>query len=153
MIRGIDISKWQSPTPSLDGLAFVVVKASQGTTADPMYATHYAACRKAGVVTMAYCYGVDDAVVPVAAQAATFLDVAKDADFLWLDQEASGFSDAEAQQFIDLVRKVRPCGLYHSASGFGGVNCDAKWVADWRDASEAAGYPRTGDGSKEFPGW
>jgi len=156
MIRGYDISQHQSTTPSFDGMGFVVLRATIGTTKDTKYDQHYAAARAAGIVVMAYHFngprGSD-----VEAQAAKFLDVAKDADFLWLDQEAynattSGFSDAEAQRFIDAVRKVRPCGLYHSASNFAGVDADAKWVADWRDASEAAGYPRTADG-KPFPDW
>lgn len=153
-LKGIDVSRWQTATPSLDGLAFVVVKASQGTTKDPMWDSHYAACRRAGVVTMAYHWGTDAAVVPIADQVAAFLAIAKDADFLWLDQEEQGFSDAEAQAFIDAVRAAgRRCGLYHSSSGFGGVNADAKWVADYRAGSVTAGFPRTGDGSKELPGW
>ena len=153
MIRGYDLSQHQAITPVLDDTSFIVLRASIGTTKDTRYDQHYAAARAAGIVVMAYHYGFPADRAPIAEQAATFLEAAKDADFLWLDQEETGFSDAQAQEFIDAVRVIRPCGLYHSASGFGGVVCDAKWVADWRDASETAGYPRTADGSKEFPGW
>jgi hypothetical protein len=152
-LKGIDISQHQSTTPSLEGLSFIVLRASIATTLDTKYAQHYAAARKAGLVTMAYHFGYSEDQSPIAAQAETFLATAADADFLWLDQEEQGFTDEQAQQFIDAVRLVRPCGLYHSASGFGGVNCDAKWVADWRAESVTAGYPRTSDGSKEFPAW
>lgn len=154
MLKGIDISFYQNPTPSLSGLSFVVLRASISVTKDSMYDTHYAKARQAGLVVMAYHYAYPADRMSIAAQVAKFLDVAKNADFLWLDQEEAGFNDAQAQEFINLVRAAgRPCGLYHSASGFGGVNADAQWVADWRDASEAAGYPRTADGSKEYPGW
>ena len=154
MIRGYDLSQHQAVTPPFDGHSFVVLRASIGTAKDTRYDQHYAAARAAGVVVMAYHYGFPADRAPIADQAATFLEVAKDADFLWLDQEEAGFDDAQAQAFIDQVHvKGKPIGLYHSASGFGGVRCDAKWVADWRDASEAAGYPRTADGSKEFPAW
>lgn len=154
MLEGYDLSKYQTSTPNLDGISFVVLRASIATTKDTKYADHYAACRKAGVVTMAYHYGYPDDQAKLTDQAALFLEVAKDADFLWLDQEQAGFGDAQAQKFIDLVRGAgKPCGLYHSACGFGGVKADAKWVADWRGDSKKAGYPRTCDGSREFPGW
>lgn len=151
MLKGIDLSEHQATTPSLEGLSFAVLRASIASRKDAKYDQHHAACRAAGLVTMAYHYGYPS---DIPAQVDTFLAAAANADFLWLDQEESGFTDELAQQFVDGVRaKGHLCGLYHSASGFGGVNVDAKWVADWRDASEAAGYPRTGDGSKEFPGW
>jgi len=153
MIEGYDLSKYQDPTPDLSGKGFVILRASIATTTDTMYATHYANARAAGVIVMAYHYLYGSGEVSIQDQANLFLDVAKDADFLWVDQERSGATDEDTQAFIDLVRKVRPCGLYHSACGFGGVNADAKWVADWRSASVAAGYPRSCDGSKEFPGW
>ena len=154
MLKGIDISKYQDKTPSLAGLSFVAIRASIGAAKDELYDTHYANCRKAGPMVIAYHYGLDAADVSIAKQVSTFLAAGKDADLLALDQEQSGFSDGEAQAFVDGVRAAgRPCGLYHSSSGFGGVNADFKWVADWRDSSEAEGYPNTADGTKEVPGW
>lgn len=155
MLKGIDIAKYQTTTPPLAGLAFVVLRATIATTVDTMYATHYEAARKAGVVVMAYHYGYPaSSGASVSAQVTKFLGVAKDADFLWLDQEQLGFDDAQATEFIRLVRAAgRKCGLYHSSSGFGGVDADAQWVADWRTMSVNAGHPLTADGSAEFPGW
>lgn len=162
MLKGIDISKWQDnpatpaiEVPSFAGLSFIVLRASIAETKDTRYDHYYAAARKAGLIVMAYHFGYGEEESAIDKQVALFLEVAKDADFLWLDQERAGFSDAEAQKFIDGVRAAgRPCGLYHSASGFSGVKADAKWVADWRDESEAAGYPRTTSATPvEFPGW
>jgi glycosyl hydrolase family 25 len=154
MLAGIDISKYQTSTPSLAGLSFVVLRASIALTKDSLYDTHYANARKAGVVVMAYHFGYSADQAPIAGQVEAFLAAATDADFLWLDQEEQGFTDAQAQEFVDAVRAAgRPCGLYHSASGFGGVNADAKWVADWRPAAVAAGHPLSADGTREFPKW
>lgn len=154
MLKGIDISQWQGTTPPLEGLAFVGIRASIGATKDTKYDQHYANVRKAGPIVIAYHYGVDAAVVPIAKQADVFLAASANADLLALDQEASGFDDAEAQEFVDLVKAARPAvGLYHSSSGFAGVRVDWQWVADWRDSSEAEGYPNKADGSGEFPGW
>jgi len=153
-LRGIDISQWQAETPPLSYFSFVVLRASISQTKDTRYDQHYAAAREAGLVVMAYhfAYSADQSSIP--AQVKVFLSVAKDADFLWLDQEESGFDDEQAQEFIDLVHAAgRPIGLYHSASGFGGVRADAQWVADYRDASVAAGYPRRISDGAELPGW
>jgi len=154
VLKGIDISQYQTATPSLDGLSFIVLRASIGLSKDAKYADHYAAARAAGLIVMAYHYGYPDDSAPINDQVAVFLSVAADADFLWLDQEEAGFTDALAQDFINRVPAIgKPCGLYHSSSGFGGVNADAKWVADWRDAAVNAGYPLTADKSREFPAW
>jgi len=145
---GIDISAHQDTTPPLDGLTFAVLRASIGGQADLKYATHYANCRKAGLVTMAYHYGYGAETVPIANQVAIFLQTAAAADYLWLDQEQAGFSDDEAQEFIDRVRETdRRCGLYHSSCGFAGVDSDGRWIADYRDIAKKAGAPMKCDGS------
>lgn len=153
-LAGIDISQHQATTPSLANLSFITLRASIGSLKDTMYDTHYANARKAGLVVMAYHYAYPEATATVAEQVAQFTATAKNADFLWLDQEQEGVDDVLTQKLIDAVRATgRPCGLYHSASGFGGVNADGKWIADWRPASLAAGYPMKADASGEFPGW
>lgn len=150
-LNGIDVSAHQDATPNLDGLSFAILRASIGGQADLKYATHYANCRKAGLVTMAYAYGYGAETVPIANQVAIFLQVASEADYLWLDQEQSGFSDDEAQEFIDRVRETdRRCGLYHSSCGFGGVSSDGKWVADYRAIARQNGAPYKCDGSGPF---
>lgn len=154
MLKGIDISEHQAVTPDLSGLSFIVLRASIAARKDVKYDQHYAAARAAGLVVMAYHFGYSADQVAIQPQLETFLEAAAAADFLWIDQEEEGFTDAQTQQFVDGVRAAgRPIGLYHSSSGFGGVNVDAKWVADWRAASVTAGYPRKADGSGEFPGW
>lgn len=133
-VRGIDISHWQEPTPTLAGLAFAFAKASQGTATDHMFATHTAAFRKAGIVRGAYHFGVGD--VSPAAQAAAFLSAAGDAELLALDLESNpsgaSMSEAQAGTFIDAIHaRGHKIGLYHSASGFPEIGQDWDWVADW----------------------
>jgi GH25 family lysozyme M1 (1,4-beta-N-acetylmuramidase) len=153
-LRGIDISQHQSVTPPLGDLSYVILRSSISQTKDTRYDQHYAAARKAGLVVMAYHFAYSADQSSIAEQVQVFLTVAKDADFLWLDQEEAGFDDDQAQHFVNLVRASgRPCGLYHSASGFGGVDADAQWVADYRDASVSAGYPRRVSDGAEMPGW
>lgn len=153
-LTGLDVSKYQTSLPSLAGQSFIILRASIAQTKDTKFDEHYANARKAGLVVMAYHYAYPASAASIESQVALFLDVAKNCDFLWLDQEESGFDDAQAQQFIDLVRESgRPCGLYHSASGFGGVKADAQWVADYREASVAAGHPRNTATGAELAGW
>lgn len=153
-LKGLDVSKYQTSLPSLDGQSFIVLRSTIALTKDTLFDAHYAKARAAGLVVMAYHYAYPKADASIEQQVALFLEVAKSCDFLWLDQEQSGFDDAQAQTFIDLVRASgRPCGLYHSASGFGGVKADAQWVADYRDASVTAGYPRNTVTGAELAGW
>ena len=58
-LRGIDVSQWQPKTPDLSGLAFAFARATYGTGTDPVYATHAANFRKAGIVVGAYAFGVN----------------------------------------------------------------------------------------------
>lgn len=152
-LKGLDVSKYQTSLPDLSGQSFIVLRSSIALTKDTLYDQHYAKARAAGLVVMAYHYAYPQADADIAAQAALFLATAKDADFLWLDQEQAGFDDVQAQKFVDIIRKSRPCGLYHSASGFGGVKADAQWVADYRDASVTAGFPRNTATGAELAGW
>jgi GH25 family lysozyme M1 (1,4-beta-N-acetylmuramidase) len=165
-LRAVDLSHYQTTTTAgvikdassgvvlgkLTDYPVVIVKATHGSAQNSGWATHSANVRRAGSVLGAYHWLTD--TDPMADQVAKFLAVAKSADFLVVDQEENGVSDAETQQFIDAIRSAgRPIGLYHSASGFGGVNSDFQWVADYRSASQSAGYPMTGDGTAEFSGW
>lgn len=155
MLKGIDISVYQSATPDLTQYAFVGIRASIGATKDTRYDQHYSNARKAGVIVVAYHYGLDAADVAIDKQVAAFMAAAPNADLWALDQEASGFTDDEAQAFVDGVKAagLPAVGLYHSSAGFAGVKVDWQWVADWRAAAESAGYPLKGDASGEFAGW
>ena len=132
-VDGIDVSVYQNPTPSLDGLGFVIAKASEGTRPDPRYAQHRAATRAAGLVFGAYHY--NSKLIGVAAQVAAFLQAAPDADLYALDVEggpAELFTPADAAQFIAGMHAAgKTCGLYHSESGWFDAGQDWNWVANW----------------------
>lgn len=131
-LQGIDVSHYQAVTPPLAGLSFLFAKATEGVTfVDPLYATHTAAARAAGLVVGAYHFGVAD---DGAAQARAFLAVAAAADLLALDLETSAapMTNAQATAFIAAVHAAgRKVGLYHSLSGFLRLGQDWDWVAKW----------------------
>jgi Glycosyl hydrolases family 25 len=131
-LQGIDVSHWQPSTPPLAGLSFLFAKATEGTWfVDPLYATHTAAARAAGLVAGAFHFGVD--VDPIA-QARNFLAVAGGAGLLALDLENSPvpMTNAQGLSFIAAVHAAgRKVGLYHSLNGFLNLGQDWDWVADW----------------------
>jgi hypothetical protein len=128
---GIDVSHWQSTTPSLAGLDFLFARASIGTQTDERYGQHIAAAKKAGLVTGAYHFG--DNRTTADAQAAAFLKAAGDVDLYVLDHEgANQMTDAQAKRFIALVKAARGgCGLYASLSGFPSFGQSYNWIALW----------------------
>jgi lysozyme len=140
-LRGIDISRWQGTTPSLAGLAFCFVKATEGQTTDPKYAMHAANVRKAGIVLGAYAFGHRG---DGAGQARHLLEVARGADLLALDVEGADAPDyATARDFGAAIHAAgREWGLYHSSSGYPQWGQDFLWVADW-----------TGGSSPHLAGW
>jgi hypothetical protein len=150
MLKGLDLSYVQKTTPPLDAFDFVVVKASQADFADPMWMTHSAAVRKAGLPLLAYHYLIPGSNVPITTQVMRFLATARAADYLFLDEEGAA-TDVEATLFLNLIRKYRECGLYHSSCGFGGTTEDAQWVADYRNPGLIG--PQKCDLSGLFPGW
>lgn len=144
LIRHSDSGKVLGDLADFD---YVIVKATQRDFVDPNWDVNFANARKAGKPVMAYHY--NDNRIGITKQADLFLATTDaNADFLWIDQEGTyAFSDAQTQQFIDRVRNSgRMCGLYHSASGFSGVQADAKWVADYRTESLK-------DGNTPVEGW
>jgi len=133
-LNGIDISKWQTTTPSLSGQSFVFVRATYALTTDPRYAKHTTIIRwSPGIVVGAYHFGVG--FVPPVEQAQAFLAVAKGADLLALDLEKDStetMTTAQARAFIAEVHKAgRKIGLYHSRSGFPSLGQDWNWIAQW----------------------
>lgn len=137
MLEGIDISRWQTVTPSLRGLAFVFVKATQGTAGDWLYAHHAADVRSAGLVLGAYHFA--DPMIAPTKQAAKFLEVAGTADLLALDLEAANMSDSQAKAFIAAIHTAgRKIGVYHSDSGYPSLGQDWRWVANWSKAPDHA---------------
>lgn len=136
--QGIDISKWQTATPSLAGLDFAFARATYGTTIDTRYLQHSAAIRKAGLVLGAYHFGRSGQYASIKSQAALFLFKSTGADLLALDFESDGvrntaMSRVEAADFIAKVHAAgHSIGLYHSDSGFpSDLGEDWRWVAKW----------------------
>lgn len=132
--KGVDVSHWQTLSDwSPTGLSFVIVKASEGLSADPMFAKHVAKGRAAGLVVGAYAYNRDD--VDIVAQAKFFAKTAAGlADLFFIDVEGThAFTPEQATLFMDTFRAEvgRHIGLYHSESGFFEAGQDYDWVAHW----------------------
>lgn len=131
--KGVDVSHWQTLADwSVTGLSFVIVKASEGTTKDAMYAKHVAKGRAAGLVVGAYAFNRDD--VNMDAQVQTFAEASKGADLFFIDVEGTyAFTQAQTAAFITKFRALtgKHIGLYHSASGFFDAGQDYDWVAHW----------------------
>jgi hypothetical protein len=136
-LRGIDVSKWQTATPSLAGLDFLIARASIGTTTDPMYAKHIANARAKGLVVGAYHFGYTE--VPMASQVDTFVRAAGDVDLYAIDVEGTHApTPSQTRQFIaGMHARGKRCGLYHSLSGFFDVGQDFDWVAKWSSTPPA----------------
>ena len=132
-VKGIDISHWQNPTPSLVGLGFVAVKAIQGGTKDPAWDAHKGNVLRAGLVLIAYDFGVDD--MSGAEQARRFLAVVGDSTkVVALDMEgAHETHEAQAREWFATCKAAgKKTLLYHSESGFHrDLGQDGNWVAHW----------------------
>lgn len=133
-VRGVDISRYQPADIDIGALDFVIVKASQGAVADPLYRQHAAAVKRARKVLGAYCFGVDD--MSGADQAAVFLrTIGSDTKLAFLDIEGNHApSDLQALDWMTHVRaEGKLAGIYHSISGYPfHLHPDVVWIADWR---------------------
>jgi hypothetical protein len=146
-VKGIDIASYQGADYSTAGLAFVVVKATEGTSyINPKHNAQIATGRAAGLVVGHYHFVRPGDIV---AQAAYFLAHAapKTGDVLVLDWEDHGVSSADKDTFIKAIRTAAPhhrvllyCNrdfwLTRDTSGFCG---DGLWIAD---PGAPAGHPR-----------
>jgi hypothetical protein len=147
MIEGIDISHWQTTTPSLADLGFVICRATYGAGSDGRYFHHAKKVRAAKKVLGAYHFARPPITTgdTVGEQVAAFLLMAKEADLLALDVEEDKWTDkhgvkhtngtmkrADARAFISAVHaRGRRIGLYMSESRFGDLGQDFDWVANW----------------------
>ncbi|MFF1603714.1 GH25 family lysozyme [Streptomyces mirabilis] len=136
MLRGIDVSAYQSTAFSTDGLSFVFVKATEGRTyVNPKLTAQVKTARDAGCVVGFYHF-----LWPgdITAQAEYFVGKApeKAGDLLAVDWEATGdgthASNAEKDRFI---RKVKQLRLTVDTTSYAG---DGLWIADY----VTAGKPR-----------
>ncbi|MFD3498329.1 GH25 family lysozyme [Streptomyces sp. NPDC058676] len=150
MLRGIDVSAYQSATYDTDGLSFVFIKATEGRTyVNPKLAAQTKRARDAGLVVGFYHF-----LWPgnLTAQAEYFVGKApeKAGDILVVDWETTGDgrhpSNAEKDNFIRKVKALRPNNrviLYCNRNYWLTVDTtsyagDGLWIADY----VTAGRPR-----------
>jgi hypothetical protein len=138
-VEVIDISHWQTTTPSLAGIGLVFCRASYGKYGDGSYPRHGANVRAAGKMLGAYHFGRNATASgdSVAEQVAAFLRVSAGAVERALDVEKDGtlprMTNAQGREFIDRVQQQTgdDCGLYMSESAFQQLGQSFNWVANW----------------------
>ncbi|MFJ4536303.1 glycoside hydrolase family 25 protein [Streptomyces tibetensis] len=150
MLRGIDVSAYQSSSYSTDGLSFVFVKATEGRSyVNPKLAAQTKRARDAGLVVGFYHF-----LWPgnLTAQAEYFVGKAPDraGDILAIDWETTGegthASNAEKDRFLRKLKELRPDNrvvLYANRDFWLNVDTtsyagDGLWIADY----VSAGKPR-----------
>ncbi|MEU9557817.1 glycoside hydrolase family 25 protein [Streptomyces fumanus] len=150
MLRGIDVSAYQSATYSTDGLSFVFIKATEGRTwVNSKLSAQTKRARDAGLVVGFYHF-----LWPgnLTAQAEYFVAKAPDrpGDILAVDWETTGdgthASNAEKDRFIRKVKELRPDNrvvLYCNRNFWLNIDTtsyagDGLWIADY----VSAGKPR-----------
>ncbi|POX56536.1 muramidase [Streptomyces sp. Ru71] len=150
MLRGIDVSAYQSSSYGTDGLSFVFIKATEGRSyVNPKLAAQTKHGRDAGLVVGFYHF-----LWPgnLTAQAEYFLSKAPDrpGDLLAVDWETTGegthASNAEKDRFLRKLKELRPhnrvvlyCNRHYwlnvDTTSYAG---DGLWIADY----VTAGKPR-----------
>lgn len=131
--QGIDVSRYQTSTPSLAGRSFLIARATFGLGIDTMYKTHIANARKAGLLVGAYAFTYN--YISAVDQADAFIKAAGDVDLYFNDVEnKDAQTPAQAQNFHDRIRDRwgKDSGLYMSESGYyTATSVDYRWVANW----------------------
>jgi GH25 family lysozyme M1 (1,4-beta-N-acetylmuramidase) len=150
MLRGIDVSAYQSSAYDTDGLSFVFIKATEGRSyVNPKLTAQTKTARDAGCMVGFYHF-----LWPgnIEAQAEYFVAKApeKAGDVLAVDWETTGdgthASSAEKDRFIRQVKQLRPNNrvvLYASRNFWLTIDTtsyagDGLWIADY----VTAGKPR-----------
>ncbi|WP_405648761.1 glycoside hydrolase family 25 protein [Streptomyces sp. NBC_00019] len=150
MLRGIDVSSYQSSSYDTDGFSFVFIKATEGRTyTNPKLAAQTKTARDAGLVVGYYHF-----LWPgnLTAQAEHFVSKAPEraGEILAVDWETTGdgthATNAEKDRFIRKLKELRPDNrvvLYCNRNFWLGIDKtsyagDALWIADY----VTAGKPR-----------
>jgi GH25 family lysozyme M1 (1,4-beta-N-acetylmuramidase) len=148
MLRGIDVSAYQSSSFSTDGLSFAFIKATEGRSyVNPRLSAQTKHARDAGLVVGFYHF-----LWPgnLTAQAEYFVEHApeKGSDLLAVDWETTGdgthASNAEKDSFIRKVKALRPNHrvlLYCNRNFWLNIDTtsyagDGLWIADYVTAGE-----------------
>jgi hypothetical protein len=142
VVLGLDVSKWQPTTPSLQGMGFLFARATVGTQVDNMYDTHISNARRANLIVGAYHFAYKGSIISIAAQVKAFLAAAGDVDFYFIDVEGvNAPSHSEVHDFLHAMHVAgKKCGLYHSASGYFDAGQDYNWVAKWGSTPPAGAW-------------
>jgi GH25 family lysozyme M1 (1,4-beta-N-acetylmuramidase) len=131
-LLGVDVSKWQTTTPSLIGIDFLIARAGIGTKLDAYYDMHIANARKAAIVTGSYWFNWG--TLSVSDQVAAYARSEGDVDLHVIDWEgADGFTAAQTADFIRRYRALtgNRIGLYASESRFRDLGQDWDWIANY----------------------
>ncbi|MET7456064.1 glycoside hydrolase family 25 protein [Streptomyces sp. NPDC005574] len=148
MLRGIDVSAYQSSSYETDNISFVFIKATEGRSyVNPRLAAQTKRARDAGLVVGFYHF-----LWPgdLTAQAEYFVKHApeKAGDILAVDWETTGegthASNAEKDRFIRKVKELRPHHrviLYANRNFWLNIDTtsyagDGLWIADYVTAGE-----------------
>lgn len=150
MIKGIDISYWQSSIPSFEG-DFIIIRAGYGTTTDIKFSEHYRNAiklgKKVGVYWYSYALTTDDA----RKEARTCLEVISGKDIsmgVWFDMEdADGYKAKNGFKFTkDNISAICNafCEITEKAGYYSGIYANYnyftnyinspkydKWIAYW----------------------
>ena len=156
-LKGIDISKWQSPAAypyaqaKAEGFSFAIIRAGCGKNKDTAFEAHYMNCKtkglKVGAYWYSYAYSVEDAQI----EANAFVDAIKGKEFeypVYLDIEDNSIlkntskitRDEIVRTFGKTLEKAGYYfGVYTNRDWFDNKISGAKlnqkydwWLADWR---------------------
>lgn len=146
-MEGQDWAGYQSENQSTSGIDFVAIKATEGHTFTNSKVNKQAAHARTTGLQVDFYHFLRDG--DMKAQAAYFVKQAPsiDGDGLWADWEDSNVSNAEKDEFMKEVKRLRPThkvGLYanlafwlhHDTTSYCG---DMLWIAD---PSAPKGHPR-----------
>lgn len=142
MIKGIDISNYQSSTYSVDGYDFVFVKATEGVSyVNPKYADQIKRARDKGRVVGHYHFV--NGGHSMEAQADYFLSKAdeKTGEILALDWESPDVSSEEKDEFLKYLKSKRPdfkivlyCNTsYWTSRDKSSYKADGLWIAQYNN--------------------
>lgn len=157
-LLGLDISHWQDPTPSLTGIGFVFVKATQGDSfVDPAYTTHAGHILSRGVELASYHWAIFDD--PFDAQARFYVAHSAQAKALAIDNEVlrdslgraikRKMTVSETTALIAATKRAdslhRLVGLYmnewdYIQGGYRVCGQDFVWLAKWSVSPPAAAW-------------
>ncbi|WP_016907955.1 glycoside hydrolase family 25 protein [Streptomyces xiaopingdaonensis] len=108
MIKGIDVSSYQSEKYDTEGMDFVFIKITEGRSyTNPKWVDQRKTARDAGLVTGFYHFGRAGNVTEQADYFLSKINLVA-GDMLVLDWEDSGVSNASKDKWIKYVQKKRP---------------------------------------------